>query len=61
MAGGASGTIVTNPLWVIKTRFMVSEDMAVLACILEVRAVRLHQIPARHNHLSLAVHLIGIR
>lgn len=27
MAAGASGTICTNPLWVIKTRFMVQFDI----------------------------------
>lgn len=26
MLAGASGTILTNPLWVVKTRFMVSRD-----------------------------------
>jgi hypothetical protein len=33
MTAGATGTIVTNPIWVVKTRFMVSGALgAVLTC-----------------------------
>lgn len=30
MSAGATGTVFTNPLWVVKTRFMVSSTMVIL-------------------------------